>query len=98
MGIRVRRKAILFYCDNEDTVHIKRGQVTNTAYYETYVMFNMVYCIGNLIITAKHIPSIHIGITDALSHFQLSRLSCRAPGHSDQAHMYGSLGKPVGSR
>ena len=90
----MRRKEILFYCDNDATVHIKQGQVTNTAYYDTYVMFNMVCCIGNFIITAKHIPGIYDGINDALSQVQLSRLRCLAPGHSDQAHMCGGLGKP----
>jgi len=74
-------KKILFYCDNEATVHIiNKGR--SQAQPIMKLMRRLTWCAarGNFIITAKHIPGVHNEIADALSRFQISRFRRLAPG------------------
>ncbi|KAI0216052.1 hypothetical protein LSAT2_031886, partial [Lamellibrachia satsuma] len=74
-------KKILFYCDNEATVHIiNKGR--SQAQPIMKLMRRLTWCAakGNFIITAKHIPGVHNDIADALSRFQINRFRQLAPG------------------
>ena len=67
-------KQILFYCDNEATVHIiNKGRSKIQCIMR--LMRRLTWCAasGNVIITAKHIPGINNDVADALSRFQIDR-------------------------
>ena len=74
-------KQILFYCDNEATVHIiNKGRSKIQCIMR--LMRRLTWCAasGNFSITAKHIPGINNDVADALSRFQIDRFRQLAPG------------------
>ena len=76
-----RARQLLFYCDNEATVHI-----INKDMYKVKpimrLMRRLTWCAatGNFIIIAKLIIGINNNIADALSRFQFSRFRHLTPG------------------
>ena len=71
-GSEWKGKKIIFYCDNEATVHIineGRSKVQPIM----RLMRRLTWCAasGNFIIIAKHIPGINNNIADALSRFHI---------------------------
>ena len=79
-GSEWQGKKILFYCDNEATVHIiMKGR--SKIQHIMRLMRRLTWCAakGNFIILAKHIPGVNNDIADALSRFQMSRFRKLAP-------------------
>jgi len=78
-------KRIMFYCDNQATVHIiNKGRSKSPAIMK--LMRRLVITAGlyNFSFVAEHVPGVKNSIADALSRFQMSRFRELAPHAQEQ--------------
>ena len=73
-GPQLKRKHLLFHCDNASVVHIMAKASTHSktmmALVHTFTLLSMQY---NVHIHIQHIARVNIDIADALSHFKMER-------------------------
>ena len=74
------RKRILFYCDNQATVHIiNKGRSKSPVIMRLMRRLVITAGINNFAFLAEHLPGSQNSIADALSRFQMSRFRLLAP-------------------
>ena len=73
-------KRIVFYCDNESTVHIiNRGRSKVTDIMKLMRMLTWLAAKNNFTIYSEHVPGVPNVISDALSRFDFQTFRAAAP-------------------
>lgn len=74
------RKRILFYCANMSTVEIiTKGRSRVPSIMKLVRKMTFQAASHSFVVHAKHIPGVHNGIADSISHYQIRRFRTLAP-------------------